>query len=45
MGHFDPEKMDCKPINLNPAEKKVDLKSIFLKKKSTTNLKVWRLGK
>lgn len=32
MGHFDPEKLDCKPINLNPAEKKVDLKYVLEEK-------------
>ena len=39
MGHFDPEKMDCKPINLNPAEKKVDLKYI-LEEKANDQLEV-----
>ncbi|MCB8963442.1 MAG: outer membrane protein assembly factor BamA [Bacteroidales bacterium] len=32
MGHFDPEKLDCKPINLNPAERKVDLKYVLEEK-------------
>lgn len=32
MGHFDPEKLDCKPINLNPAENKVDLKYVLEEK-------------
>lgn len=39
MGHFDPEKMDCKPINLNPAEKKVDLRYI-LEEKANDQLEV-----